>query len=104
MAREKSASRRPGLGAAAARYAGLTSIGTTESFASGDQKWRASHKRHMSERRRPFATSVRKKLRVCGQALASFKQPHEVRLVDSLPRSTLEKVAKAELRALLVES
>ena len=40
----------------------------------------------------------------CGQALASFKQPHEVRLVDSLPRSTLEKVAKAELRALLVES
>ena len=30
--------------------------------------------------------------------LAQFKVPHEVRLVDELPRSTLEKVAKAELR------
>lgn len=37
----------------------------------------------------------------CSAALASFKQPHDVRLVPSLPRSTLEKVAKAELRALL---
>ncbi|MDE2562853.1 MAG: AMP-binding protein [Sphingomonadales bacterium] len=37
----------------------------------------------------------------CARALASFKQPHLVRLVDSLPRSTLEKVAKAELRAML---
>lgn len=37
----------------------------------------------------------------CRSGLADFKQPHEIRLVDSLPRSTLEKVAKAELRALL---
>lgn len=43
-------------------------------------------------------------LAACAQALASFKQPHEIRLVDSLPRSTLEKVAKAELRALLTET
>ena len=34
----------------------------------------------------------------CADRLANFKRPHEVRLVDSLPRSTLEKVAKAELR------
>ena len=37
----------------------------------------------------------------CADTLAAFKQPHEIRLVDDLPRSTLEKVAKAELRALL---
>jgi crotonobetaine/carnitine-CoA ligase len=37
----------------------------------------------------------------CATGLAGFKRPHEVRLVDSLPRSTLEKIAKAELRALL---
>jgi len=37
----------------------------------------------------------------CEKALAGFKRPHEVRLVDSLPRSTLEKIAKAELRAIL---
>lgn len=37
----------------------------------------------------------------CEQALAPFKRPHLVRLVDTLPRSTLEKVAKAELRAKL---
>lgn len=34
----------------------------------------------------------------CAAQLADFKRPHELRLVDSLPRSTLEKVAKAELR------
>lgn len=39
--------------------------------------------------------------RHCAAMLASFKQPREVRLVDSLPRSTLEKVAKAELRNML---
>lgn len=39
----------------------------------------------------------------CAQALASFKQPHEIRLTADLPRSTLEKVAKAELRALLAQ-
>lgn len=37
----------------------------------------------------------------CSAQLADFKRPHGLRLVDSLPRSTLEKVAKAQLRALL---
>jgi crotonobetaine/carnitine-CoA ligase len=37
----------------------------------------------------------------CNDALAAFKQPHEIRFVSALPRSTLEKVAKAELRAIL---
>jgi crotonobetaine/carnitine-CoA ligase len=37
----------------------------------------------------------------CLATLAAFKQPREVRFVDHLPRSTLEKVAKAELRAML---
>jgi crotonobetaine/carnitine-CoA ligase len=38
---------------------------------------------------------------LCRETLASFKQPHEIRLVPELPRSTLEKIAKAELRAIL---
>ncbi len=37
----------------------------------------------------------------CRDGLADFKVPREVRLVDELPRSTLEKVAKAELRKLV---
>lgn len=37
----------------------------------------------------------------CVEALAAFKRPHLIRLVDSLPRSTLEKIAKADLRAQL---
>ena len=37
----------------------------------------------------------------CRNALADFKVPREVRFVDEMPRSTLEKVAKAELRKLL---
>jgi crotonobetaine/carnitine-CoA ligase len=37
----------------------------------------------------------------CRHALADFKVPREIRFVDEMPRSTLEKVAKAELRKLL---
>ncbi len=37
----------------------------------------------------------------CSATLAAFKRPREIRIVDSLPRSTLEKVAKAVLRAML---
>jgi non-ribosomal peptide synthetase component E (peptide arylation enzyme) len=34
-------------------------------------------------------------------ALADFKVPREIRFVDEMPRSTLEKVAKAELWKML---
>lgn len=37
----------------------------------------------------------------CRVALADFKVPREIRFVDEMPRSTLEKVAKAELRKML---
>ena len=37
----------------------------------------------------------------CRAQLASFKVPHEVRLVEDFPRATLDKIAKAELRKLL---
>ena len=37
----------------------------------------------------------------CRAGLADFKLPREIRLVDEMPRSTLEKVAKAELRKML---
>jgi carnitine-CoA ligase len=37
-------------------------------------------------------------LAVCKERLADFKVPQEVRIVDELPRSTLNKIAKAELR------
>jgi crotonobetaine/carnitine-CoA ligase len=43
-------------------------------------------------------------LAACTAQLADFKRPHEVRLVDSLPRATLEKVAKARLRAMLAQA
>lgn len=43
-------------------------------------------------------------LAACTAQLADFKRPHEVRLVDSLPRATLEKVAKAQLRAMLMQA
>lgn len=39
---------------------------------------------------------------VCAAKLAPFKQPKLVRIVDKLPRSTLEKVAKSELRTELL--
>ena len=37
----------------------------------------------------------------CRNGLADFKVPREIHFVDELPRSTLEKVAKAELRKML---
>ena len=37
----------------------------------------------------------------CTTSLAGFKRPAEVRIVEALPRSTLNKVAKAVLRAML---
>jgi crotonobetaine/carnitine-CoA ligase len=37
----------------------------------------------------------------CKSGLADFKVPREIHFVDEMPRSTLEKVAKAELRKLL---
>jgi crotonobetaine/carnitine-CoA ligase len=37
----------------------------------------------------------------CGAALAGFKRPREIRVVDELPRSTLEKINKAVLRRAL---
>lgn len=40
-------------------------------------------------------------LAACRAALADFKVPREVRVVSEMPRSTLDKVAKAELRRLL---
>ncbi len=38
----------------------------------------------------------------CRSNLADFKVPREIHFVDEMPRSTLEKVAKAELRKMLV--
>jgi crotonobetaine/carnitine-CoA ligase len=47
------------------------------------------------------AELVARVMAACAAQLADFKRPHEVRLVTALPRSTLEKIAKAELRKLL---
>jgi len=38
----------------------------------------------------------------CVRSLADFKRPKEIRIVDELPRSNLEKIAKAKLRDQLV--
>ncbi len=45
--------------------------------------------------------TIRLLQRHCAQELASFKVPVEFHLVEDLPRSTLNKIAKAELRELL---
>ncbi len=37
-------------------------------------------------------------IRYCEENLADFKVPKEVRVVETLPRSTLERIAKNELR------
>ena len=37
-------------------------------------------------------------VKACKQSLADFKQPKEIRIVDALPRATLDKIAKAQLR------
>jgi carnitine-CoA ligase len=39
----------------------------------------------------------------CAALLTGPRRPRAVRVVDDLPRSTLDKIAKARLRALLVE-
>ncbi len=45
-----------------------------------------------------------KVMAACRQGLADFKVPREVRIVGEFPRSTLEKIAKAELRKLVEAS
>ena len=40
----------------------------------------------------------------CAKGLADFKRPRDIRIVDALPRSTLEKIAKAELRKMVEEA
>ena len=40
-------------------------------------------------------------IKACQQSLADFKVVRDVHIVEMLPRSTLEKVAKNELRSLL---
>ena len=41
-------------------------------------------------------------VKACNISLAAFKRPAEVRIVEAFPRSTLEKVSKAELRRALM--
>ncbi|MEH6910669.1 MAG: AMP-binding protein [Oceanicoccus sp.] len=49
----------------------------------------------------PAADLNVKLLSYCRDNLADFKVPHDIHVVDELPRSTLEKVAKNELRSRL---
>jgi crotonobetaine/carnitine-CoA ligase len=50
------------------------------------------------DRRPELAEAV---LAACRQRLSDFKVPRQVRVVDDMPRSTLNKIAKAELRRAL---
>ncbi len=48
------------------------------------------------------AEALKEKVRkACAEELADFKQPRDVIILDSFPRSTLEKIAKNELRKLV---
>ncbi len=48
------------------------------------------------------ADALKDKVRkACADELADFKQPRDVIILDSFPRSTLEKIAKNELRKLI---
>ena len=38
----------------------------------------------------------------CRERLATFKVPDQIRIVAEMPRSTLNKIAKAELRKLVL--
>lgn len=49
------------------------------------------------------SVSVAAATAACADLLTDFKRPREIRVVDDLPRSTLDKVAKAVLRTQLVE-
>lgn len=42
-----------------------------------------------------------KVMEACRKGLADFKHPRDIRIVSEFPRSTLEKIAKAELRKLI---
>ena len=46
----------------------------------------------------PADELARRVVAACAARLADFKRPREVRVVAALPRSTLDKIAKAELR------
>ncbi|GAA4978753.1 ATP-dependent acyl-CoA ligase [Yinghuangia aomiensis] len=51
--------------------------------------------------RRPGPRLTAEIHRACDHALADFKRPRDVRFVDDLPKSTLGKVRKSELRLVL---
>ena len=48
-----------------------------------------------------FHARVTRIKEACNAQRADFKRPHEMRIVEDFPRSTLEKIAKAELRRML---
>jgi crotonobetaine/carnitine-CoA ligase len=56
----------------------------------------ASHEPNTSE-------LINKIEKICIESLSDFKRPRQIRVVDSLPRANLEKIAKAKLREQLLE-